>query len=157
MSARLAAEAPAAAAAAAAAKDELLLNFAVPAKPVVHRKPVKIVTVPSRSGMLGLEKKSPAMLAELQAGVVRIDYLDNTSEEFFVPGGFAFMNKDNTLDVSSTEAVKLDQVDVEALKAANAEATKKRDSSAAGSRDRVEAQLALDVYKALSSAMKVNL
>lgn len=152
-----AADAAPAAAAAAAAGSELVLNFAVPAKPLVFKKVVTRVTLPGRDGTFGLEKNSPPLLSELKPGVVRVDYPDATSDEFFVPGGFVFKHPNNVLDVSAPESVRLDQVDGEALKAANAEAQKKKDASAAGSKEHAEAQLVLETYRILAQSAKVTL
>jgi F-type H+-transporting ATPase subunit epsilon len=143
--------------AAAAVHSELILNFAVPSKPLVYGKAVKRVTLPGRDGAFGLEKNSPPLLSELKPGVVRVDYEDNTVEEHFIPGGFAFKHPNNVVDVSSPEALKLDQVDADALKAANAEAVKAKDAATPGSKAHVEAQLALEVYRVLSQVAKVQL
>lgn len=88
--------------------------------------------------------------------MVRIDYTDATSEEFFIPGGFAFQHANNTLDVSTVEGVKLEQVDVDALRAANGEALKRRDAAAAGSKEQAEAKLALETFRTLALALKVT-
>ena len=97
------------------------------------------------------------MLSELRPGVVRVDHLDNTIEEYFIPGGFAFKHASNVLDVSSPDSAQLDQIDADALRTANAEATKKRDAAAAGTKEYVEAALALEVFKSLGQALKVAL
>ena len=67
-------------------RAELTLNFAIPHRSIVNKKEVKRVTLPGRDGALGLEKNSPPLLTELKPGVIRVDYLDNTAVEFFVPG-----------------------------------------------------------------------
>lgn len=146
-----------AAAPAAAASSELVLNFAVPSKPLVYKRAVKRVTLPGRDGTFGLEKNSPPLLSELKPGMVRVDYEDNTSEEHFIPGGFAFKHPNNVVDVSSPEALRLDQVDAEALKAANQEAQRAKDSASPGTKEFVEAQLSLEVYRILSQAAKIQL
>ncbi len=146
-----------AASAASSVKAELTLNFALPHRALVSKKEVKRVTLPGRDGVLGLEKSSPPLLTEMKPGVVRVDYNDNTSEEFFVPGGFAFKHASNVMDVSAPEGVKLDSIDAEALRAANAEAVKSLAAAAAGSKAAAEARLTLEVYKVLGAAAKVQL
>jgi F-type H+-transporting ATPase subunit epsilon len=143
--------------AAAASNTELTLNVAAPEGALVKGKVVKRVTLPGRGGVFGIEKNSPAMLSELRPGVIRVDHADGAAEEFFVPGGFAFKHKRNHMDVSCPEAAKLDQIDVDALRAANAQMTKAKDAAAAGSKEFVEASLALEVYKSLGQALKVTL
>ena len=140
-----------------AVSADLVLNFAVPSKALVYKRAVKRVTLPGRDGAFGLEKNSPALLSELKPGVVRVDYEDSTFEEHFIPGGFCFKHPNNVVDVSAPESLKLDQVDPEALKASNAEAQKKKDAAAPGTKEAVEAQLALEVYRVLSQAAKVQL
>ena len=74
-----------AAAAATGPLPELTLSLALPHRSLVAKKEVARVTVPGRDGALGIEKNSPPLLTELKPGVIRVDYKDNTSEEFFVP------------------------------------------------------------------------
>lgn len=59
------------------------------------------------------------------------------------------------LDVSTVEGVKLDQIDVDALRTANAAALKKRDAAAAGSKEHAEAKLALETFRTIALALKV--
>ncbi len=135
---------------------ELTLSLALPHRSLVAKKEVMRVTVPGRDGVLGIEKNSPPLLTELKAGVIRVDYKDNTNEEFFVPGGFAFKHANNVMDVSAPEGVKLEHVDVDALRAAAAEATKDFAAAAPGSKAAAEARLALDLFKVLGQAVKVT-
>lgn len=144
-------------AAAASSPSELTVNVAAPEGALVKGKVVTRVTLPGRAGVFGIEKNSPPMLSELRPGIIRVDHVDGSSEEFFVPGGFAFKHKRNHMDVSIPEAAKLDQIDVDALRAANAAATKSKDAAAAGSKEFAEAVLALEVYKVLSQSLKVTL
>ena len=106
------------------------------------------MTVPGRDGALGIQKNSPPLLTELKPGVVRVDFNDNSaSQEFFVPGGFAFKHANNVVDVSAPEGVKLDSVDQDALRAANAEATKALAAATLGSKAHAEAKIQLELYK----------
>jgi len=95
-------------------------------------------------------------VAELGPGVVRVDYLPDSagatpaSDEWFIPGGFAFKHADNSMDVSTIEGVRLDLVDTEALRAAATDAAKRRDAAAAGSKEAAEAKLALETFRTLS-------
>lgn len=145
------------AAPAATSSSDLVLNLAVPTKALVSGKVVSRVTLPGRDGVFGIEKNSPPMVAELRPGVIRVDFADASSEEFFVPGGFSFKHANNVIDVSTPEGVKLDQIDVDALKAANSEATKARDAAAPGSVAAAEAKLALELYRILGQSLKVQL
>ena len=134
-----------------------LLTLALPNRSLVAKREVARVTLPGRDGVFGTEKNSPPVVAELAPGLVRVDYLDATSEEFFIPGGFAFKHANNSMDVSTVEGVKLDTVDVDALRAANADAVKRRDAAEAGSKPHAEAKLAIEVYRTLGLALKIAL
>jgi F0F1-type ATP synthase epsilon subunit len=149
--------AEAAPAAASGKLAELTLNFAVPDRALVNKKEVKRVTVPGRDGALGLERNSPALLTEMRPGVIRVDFMDNSSEEFFVPGGFAFKHANNQMDISAPEGVKLEHIDLDALRAANADAIKKREAATAGSKEQAEAKITLDLYRILAQTLKVQL
>ena len=141
----------------AVASSELTVNVAAPEGALVKGKAVKRVTLPGRAGVFGIEKNSPPMLSELRPGIIRVDHIDGSAEEFFVPGGFAFKHKRNHMDVSCPEAATLDQIDVDALRAANAAAIKSKDAAAAGSKEFAEAVLVLEVYKVLAQSLKVTL
>ena len=124
------------------------MNFAIPHRAIVNKKEVKRVTVPGREGALGIERNSPPLLTELKPGVVRVDFNDSTaSEEYFVPGGFAFKHANNVMDVSAPEGVKLDSVDPDALRAANAEATKALAAATPNSKAQAEAKIQLELFK----------
>lgn len=97
--------------AAAAEATELRLNLAVPARALISGAEVARVTLPGRAGRFGVEKSSPSMLAELRPGVVNVIHLDGRSEDFFVPGGFAFVHGDNRIDVSTPEGVRVEDLD----------------------------------------------
>jgi hypothetical protein len=79
------------------------------------------------------------------------------SPQVFIPGGFAFKHANNTMDISAPEAVKLEDIDVDALRAANSEAAKRLAAAGAGTRDAAEARAALEVYSALGKTLKVTL
>jgi len=146
----------AAAAAAAAAASGLGLNFAAPPRSLGGQKGGERVNPPGRDGACGVGKNSPPVVSGLRPGVRRVGFADNSVEEFFVPGGFSFKHANNVIDVSTPEGIKLDTVDVDALRASNTEATKKRDGTAPGSKEHAEAKVVLEVYRALSQALKVT-
>jgi len=146
-----------AAAGAGVVAAELTVTLALPHRSLVAKKEVKRITLPGREGVFGVEKNSPPSVSELAPGLVRVDFLDNTSEEYFISGGFSFKHPNNFMDVSTTEGVKLDQIDVDALRAANAEAIKKRDAAAAGSREQAEAKVQAEVFRKLGQSLKITM
>jgi F0F1-type ATP synthase epsilon subunit len=135
--------------------EQLTLNFAIPHRAIVNKKEVKSVTIPGRDGVMGVERNAPPIVAELKPGVVRVDFLDNTTEEIFIPGGFAFKHANNLMDISAPEGVKLEHIDADALRARNTEAQQKLSSAAAGSKEAAEAKITLELYQALSKAAKI--
>lgn len=155
--ARVVAAAEKAAPAAAAASDNLVVTFALPHKAVVSKKELKRVTVPARDGMIGLEKSAPTGVYELGPGQVTLDGVDGSREDYFIPGGWVFKHQNNSVDLSSVEAVKLENIDVDALRSANADAVKRRDGATPGSKEHAEAKLAIELYRTLGQSLKVNL
>lgn len=121
------------------------------------KREVKRVTVPGRDGALGVERGTPSIVTELKAGVVRVDFMDGASEEYFVPGGFAFKHANNMMDISAPEGVKADAVDADALRAGNKAAAAAAAAAPAGSKEAALAKAQLDVYKALAQFVKVTL
>lgn len=97
--------------AAGAESSQLRLNLAVPARALISDMEVARVTLPGRAGKFGVERNSPAMLAELKPGVVHVLHTSGSAEEFFVPGGFAFIHGDNRIDVSTPEGVRIEDID----------------------------------------------
>lgn len=98
-------------AAASAARTELRLRLAVPSGTLVDGAEVSRVTLPGRAGTYGVEKNAPPLVSELRPGVVVVDYIDGRSDKFFVPGGFAMTHKNNMLDISTPEGVRLEDVE----------------------------------------------
>ena len=137
--------------------EQLTLNFAIPHRAIVNKKEVKSVTIPGRDGVMGVERNAPPIVAELKPGVVRVDFLDNTTEEIFIPGGFAFKHANNLMDISAPEGVKLEHIDADALRARNTEAQQKLASATPGSKDAAEAKITLELYQALSKAAKISI
>jgi hypothetical protein len=57
-------------------------------------------------------------VAQLRPGVVTVHTeMDKDIQKFFVSSGFAFVHADSTADVVAVEAVKLDDLDTEAVRA----------------------------------------
>ena len=71
---------------------------------------------------------------------------------YFVSGGFAFVHSDSSADVSAVEAVPLDDLDEAAVRSGTAEAEREL-SEASDDKAKAIAQIKLDVYKAMASAL----
>lgn len=74
--------------------------------------------LPAVSGDFGVMPGHVPTVAQLRPGVVTIHKeLDKQVEKLFVSSGFAFVHPNSTADVCAVEAVKLDELDPEAVRA----------------------------------------
>lgn len=106
--------------------------------------------------MTGVLPGHVSIVTELKPGVVVVQKEpEGVKEQFFVPSGFAVMNDDSTLNISVPEAVPLEQVDVEAAKAALQEALGQA-SAASTDEDRARAHIAVDLYQTMVHAATMD-
>lgn len=74
--------------------------------------------VPAVTGDFGVMPGHVPTVAQLRPGVVTIHTeMDKEIEKFFVSSGFAFVHADSSADVVAVEAVKLSDLDEEAVRA----------------------------------------
>merc|ERR1711966_393495 len=112
------------------------LNFNLPHDTLYNAVDVKSVIVP-----------------QLKAGALTIKREDGEDERYFVPGGFSLTHEGSTTDIVCPEAVKVDDLDPDAV-AANYEAAKARVAEAeAGSAAAAEALIEVEVNKAMGGAL----
>ena len=79
---------------------------------------VDLVLVPAVTGDFGVMPGHVPTVAQLRPGVVTVhNELDKDVEKYFVSSGFAFVHADSTADVVAVEAVKLEELDTEAVRA----------------------------------------
>lgn len=91
---------------------------------------VDMVLLPSTSGDFGVMPGHVPTVAQLRPGVVTVhSEMDKQVEKYFVAAGFAFIHADSSTDLCAVEAVKLDELDPEAVRAGLAEYTAKLASS----------------------------
>jgi F-type H+-transporting ATPase subunit delta len=112
-----------------------------------------MVIVPAASGLMGIMPSHAPTVAQLRSGILEVH--DGTEKEtFFVSSGFAFVQTDRT-DVCAVEAVKLEDVDAEAVAKglAESEATV---IAAKDDMERAEAQIGVDLYMALQGALNMK-
>ncbi|TFJ81652.1 hypothetical protein NSK_006903 [Nannochloropsis salina CCMP1776] len=152
----LASTAPAAAD--ASSGDNLILNFSLPAASIYRNKPVASVVIPGLAGEYGVTKNHSPVIAELKAGVVQIVHeTGQAPEKFFVSGGFALTHANSVTDIAVVEAAKLEDIDAEEVPKIYAEAMKDYNAAAEGSKEKVEAQIEVEVAKSLAGALGVAL
>jgi F-type H+-transporting ATPase subunit delta len=130
---------------------QLKLNFFIPSQTISAGEIVESVTVPGTEGKFGVLPQHAPTIAELAPGVVSITQQGNVSD-YFIAGGFAFVHPDSVLEIAAVEAVELDQLDPEKVKQAISDAERAA-SSASTEVEKAEAQIALEVANAMSSAL----
>lgn len=138
----------------AATQKKLLLSFAAPHASLFYREAVESVTLPGASGEYGVTVGHSPVVEQLKPGVVTVVRAPGDSQKYFVSGGFAFTDPEQT-DVSVAEAVELDDLDAEKLKAAFAAA--KANLDADDEDTKTEASLQFDAAKAMASALGISL
>ena len=144
------------AAAAGADSEVLTLNFSLPHECIYEGKEVDLVIVPGAAGQFGVTAGHTPNISQLQAGVVEIHHEkdDKDPEKFFVSGGFALSHANSVTDLSCIEAVKLDDLDMEAAKAGVSEFQALMDGAAEGSAKHAEAQIGLETYQEIVKALE---
>lgn len=107
--------------------DGLVLTFASPSQNFYKDTKVKQVDVPSYSGNLGILADHVPLLAVIKPGVVTVHEEDGNSKKYFVAAGSVTMNEDSTLQLLTSEAVAVEDLDLSEaqknLNAANSQST----------------------------------
>jgi len=100
-------------------------------------KDVAGAVIPAWDGEVGLLKQRAPLLCKLGFGTMRLTSDNGGSEQYYVGGGFAQM-KDDTLTLLTDEAMPVDQINVEEVRAAlkEAEAFSPQDAAQAQRRSR---------------------
>lgn len=136
--------------------EKLTLNFYKPYDVEFQKTPVDLVLVPAVTGDFGVMPGHVPTVAQLRPGVVTVHKeLDKSVDKYFVSSGFAFVHDDSTADLCAVEAVKVEDLDPEAVRAGLAEYTAKLASSQSKGDDyeTAAAQIGVEVYSAMSAAL----
>ena len=146
--------------AAAEPATAVTLNFSVPYESIYREASVFQVIIPGVEGEYGVSAGHVPYVAQLKPGVVQIIHDEGASgdsEKYFVPGGYALTHANSVTDVICPEAIKLDDLDSSAVQS-NFEAAKSAFNSAtAGSVEQAEAQIDMEVNRAMGLALGLNL
>lgn len=136
--------------------DKLSFNFFIPHETVCRAEKVDLVLLPATTGDFGVMPGHVPTVAQLRPGVVTVHKeLDKSVEKYFVSGGFAFVHPDSTADICAVEAVKVGDLDPEAVRAGLQEYTTKL-AAVVGKGDEYEAaaaQVGVEVYSAMNAAI----
>jgi F-type H+-transporting ATPase subunit epsilon len=138
--------------------DRLILNLACPHQVVHKGKQVGLVVLPGVIGEFGVTAGHTPIISELRSGVVSIyNNVGDTepAEKFFVSGGFSFSHASNVTDINVVECVKLDDLDADAAKRGLVEHRAAMEKAPADSIERAKAQISVEVYEAMCSALGV--
>jgi F0F1-type ATP synthase epsilon subunit len=172
--------------AAASASNTVKLNFTLPHEKIYVNAAVHSVIIPGSAGEYGVTANHVPYVAELKPGVLQILHEENSSEpeKYFVPGGFALTHADSSTvrckssyewvnafhsnlthalmlyfwqDVVCPEAVKLDDIDAAAVSKQFEAAKSAFASASSGSVEQAEAQIDMEVNKAMGVAIGLSL
>lgn len=135
-----------------AARNSLKLSFALPHQTLYSESEVQQVNLPSINGDLGILADHIPIVEQLRPGLVEIISRGNETTQYFVSGGLATVQPDNTLTISAIEAFKPEQFDLQAIKSLISDAQQRATSS-----DPVvvaEANIELEVLEVLQNLAK---
>ncbi|CCE91993.1 F1F0 ATP synthase subunit delta TDEL_0D04090 [Torulaspora delbrueckii] len=135
----------------AAPSGFLQLQFALPHETVFAGSKVTQVNLPAQSGRIGILANHVPTVEQLTPGVIEV-FEGTQSKKFFVSGGFAAMQPDSTLCITSVEAFPLDSFSQENVRSLLSDAKSKASSS--DERVAAEAAIQIEVLESLQSALK---
>lgn len=135
----------------AASDAYLKLKFALPHETLFADAKVTQVNLPAKSGQIGVLANHVPTVEQLAPGVVEI-IEGSSSKKFFISGGFASVQPNSTLCITSIEAFPLESFSQETVKSLLAEAQKK-----VGDLDEkiaAEAAIQIEVLEGLQVALR---
>lgn len=135
----------------AAASDFLKLQFALPHETLFAGNKVTQVNLPAKSGGLGILANHVPTVEQLAPGVVEV-FEGQNKKNFFVSGGFASVQPDSALCITSVEAFPLESFSQENVKSLISEASKNLNSS--DEKVAATAAIQLEVLESLQAALK---
>ncbi|OMJ20574.1 ATP synthase subunit delta, mitochondrial [Smittium culicis] len=139
----------------AASKVEgLVVNFSVPHQAILKNTTVIQVNASAFSGDMGILPDHVPSIEQLKPGVIEIIKSDGT-DKYFLSGGFMVMNPNSVLNINAVEAFKLSEINPDAVSRELAE-SKRLFSSAKNETEKAAAEIEVDLYEALQSALKTN-
>ena len=130
---------------------KLKFNLVCPHEAIMSQD-VDMVTVPGAAGSYGVLPGHVPIISQLKPGIVEVTVETGKIEKFFVSSGFAFMHATSVLDICALEAVKLEDLDIDAVKKGKAAAESEL-SSAKDDKAKAEAQIAIDTFAAIEDSM----
>ncbi|KAI8982125.1 ATP synthase [Mycotypha africana] len=135
-----------------AASEALRLTFVVPHKAIYKGSNVQQVNLAATSGDMGILANHVPSIEQLNPGVVEIIESGDITKKFFVSGGFATINPDNSLNINAVEAFPLEEFSAERVQAGLAEAQRQA-GNASTDAEKAAAKIEVELYEALQSAL----
>jgi F-type H+-transporting ATPase subunit delta len=131
----------------------LSLNFTLPSKSIYVSAPVSLVNLPGSDGEFGVMAKHVPTISTLKPGVVSVqEEADGPMKKYFISGGFASVNEESVLSISTLEACELEDIDPDAVKVGLAQYSEAY-ASATDDLLKAEAEIGVEVYQSLSYAI----
>ena len=143
--------------------DSLLLTFACPHNTLLHKKPVRQITVPGDGGEFGILANHVPITSQLSPGVVILDYAKSAADDpaaaaaqvthYFVSGGYVSVFDDSSVALTCPEAVPLHHLSVEVVRDHLAKYSHD-EKSASDPEHRKNAAVAAFVFKSMLDAIE---
>ncbi|KAI5123917.1 hypothetical protein M0805_006335 [Coniferiporia weirii] len=132
--------------------DKIKLSLVLPHQTLFASTEVVQVNIAAATGDMGILANHVPSIEPLRPGVVEVIESGNSSQKWFVSGGFATVHPNNKLTINAVEAAPLADFSPEAIRSNLAEAQKV--AAGSGSEEvKAEAQIEIDVYEALQHAV----
>eukprot|EP00548_Thalassiothrix_antarctica_P004114 CAMPEP_0194145702 /NCGR_PEP_ID=MMETSP0152-20130528/18522_1 /TAXON_ID=1049557 /ORGANISM="Thalassiothrix antarctica, Strain L6-D1" /LENGTH=138 /DNA_ID=CAMNT_0038846015 /DNA_START=149 /DNA_END=565 /DNA_ORIENTATION=+ len=137
----------------------MTLNFSLPHETIYAGAEVSQVIIPGEAGEYGVTVNHVPIISQLQPGVLQIIHEDGggETEKYFVAGGYALTHENSVTDVTCPEAVKLDDIDPDAVSKNYDTAKTAHASAELGSLAQAEAQIEMETNKAMGAAIGLTL
>ena len=136
-----------------AAAGGMKFSFTLPEKSLYEAAPVEMVIVPGLDGFFGLMPAHVPTIAELKPGVVSVqEVAGGPLKKYFVSGGFATIDGDSVCNLTTLEAVDIEELDEEAVKTGLAQ-YQAAYAAATEDMEKTEAEIGVDCYQAMAYAI----
>ena len=133
------------------------LNFYLPNKVLAQSRMVYRVDIPATTGVFGVLPGRVPTVAQLRPGVLGILEEENSApEQYFVAAGFAFVHPNSICDVVAVEAVPVADLDPDVVKEGMAKFVTQL-AQATSDEEKAQAQIGVEVHKAMSDALGLGL
>lgn len=131
--------------------SKLTFNLVSPYSSLFFNKQVDMVTVPAKSGQMGILPGHISSISELKPGLLSV-HEEHEVTKYFISSGFAFVHSNSITDTIAVEAVPIEQIDPSCVLKRLEEFNQKL-NSASTDMQTAEARVGIDVLTALHSAL----